>query len=95
MLQERAGSGSVENTLYEGLVELFPESYSSSGFNTADSGKLLVLSDILTSIRQLSPSDRCGRVHLCIYLAFLCIYVLTKNVLLMQGGRSVQLYSDA
>ncbi|XP_056299659.1 DNA repair and recombination protein RAD54B isoform X2 [Pseudoliparis swirei] len=56
--KERAGSGSVENTLYEGLVELFPESYSSSGFNTADSGKLLVLSDILTSIRQLSPSDR-------------------------------------
>ncbi|TNN75679.1 DNA repair and recombination protein RAD54B [Liparis tanakae] len=56
--KERAGSGSVENTLYEGLVELFPESYSSSGFNTDDSGKLLVLSDLLTSIRQLSPSDR-------------------------------------
>uniref|UniRef100_A0A8C2WWD6 RAD54 homolog B n=1 Tax=Cyclopterus lumpus TaxID=8103 RepID=A0A8C2WWD6_CYCLU len=51
-------SGSVENTLYEGLVEFFPESYSSSGCNTADSGKLLVLSNLLASIRQLSPSDR-------------------------------------
>ncbi|XP_031155038.1 DNA repair and recombination protein RAD54B [Sander lucioperca] len=56
--KEKADCGSVENSLYEGLVELFPESYSSGGFNTADSGKLLVLSDLLTSIRQLSPSDR-------------------------------------
>ncbi|XP_074509839.1 DNA repair and recombination protein RAD54B [Sebastes fasciatus] len=57
-VKERADSGSVENSLYEGMVELFPESYSSGGFNTADSGKLLVLSDLLATIRQLSPSDR-------------------------------------
>ncbi|XP_068426910.1 DNA repair and recombination protein RAD54B [Clinocottus analis] len=56
--KERADSGSVENSLYEGLAELFPESYSSSEFNMTDSGKLLVLSDLLTAIRQLSPSDR-------------------------------------
>uniref|UniRef100_A0A3Q1F862 RAD54 homolog B n=1 Tax=Acanthochromis polyacanthus TaxID=80966 RepID=A0A3Q1F862_9TELE len=50
--------GSVESSLYEGLVDLFPESYSSGGFDAADSGKLLVLSDLLAAIRQLSPSDR-------------------------------------
>ncbi|XP_026173424.1 DNA repair and recombination protein RAD54B [Mastacembelus armatus] len=49
---------SVESSLYEGLVDLFPESYSSGGISTTDSGKLLVLSDLLTAIRQLSPSDR-------------------------------------
>ncbi|KAK5862332.1 hypothetical protein PBY51_017741 [Eleginops maclovinus] len=57
-VKEKHDSGSVENTLYDGLVELFPESYSSGGLNTADSGKLLVLSDLLTTIRQLNPSDR-------------------------------------
>ncbi|XP_027143114.1 DNA repair and recombination protein RAD54B [Larimichthys crocea] len=57
-VKERKDRGSVESSLYDGLVELFPESYSSGGFNTADSGKLLVLSDLLTAIRQLSPSDR-------------------------------------
>uniref|UniRef100_A0A8D3B9S1 RAD54 homolog B n=1 Tax=Scophthalmus maximus TaxID=52904 RepID=A0A8D3B9S1_SCOMX len=50
--------GSADGSLYDGLVELFPESYSSGGFNTADSGKLLVLSDLMAAIRQLSPSDR-------------------------------------
>uniref|UniRef100_A0A673B5B5 RAD54 homolog B n=1 Tax=Sphaeramia orbicularis TaxID=375764 RepID=A0A673B5B5_9TELE len=48
----------VKTSLYEGLVELFPESYSSGGLSTSDSGKLLVLSDLLTAIRRLSPSDR-------------------------------------
>nr|XP_046254713.1 DNA repair and recombination protein RAD54B isoform X2 [Scatophagus argus] len=57
-VKERTDSDSVESTLYEGLVELFPESYSSGGFNTTDSGKLMVLSDLLAAIRQLSPSDR-------------------------------------
>lgn len=57
--KERTDCGSLESSLYEGLVELFPESYSSGGFDTADSGKLLVLSDLLTAIRQFSPSDRC------------------------------------
>uniref|UniRef100_A0A3P8RT06 RAD54 homolog B n=1 Tax=Amphiprion percula TaxID=161767 RepID=A0A3P8RT06_AMPPE len=57
-VKEKTDRGSVESSLYEGLVDLFPESYSLEGFDTADSGKLLVLSDLLTAIRQLSPSDR-------------------------------------
>uniref|UniRef100_A0A8D3B974 RAD54 homolog B n=1 Tax=Scophthalmus maximus TaxID=52904 RepID=A0A8D3B974_SCOMX len=57
-VKERTDHGSADGSLYDGLVELFPESYSSGGFNTADSGKLLVLSDLMAAIRQLSPSDR-------------------------------------
>ncbi|XP_069552143.1 DNA repair and recombination protein RAD54B isoform X2 [Brachyistius frenatus] len=57
-VKDRNDRGSEESSLYEGLLDLFPESYSSGGFNTDDSGKLLVLSDLLTAIRQLSPSDR-------------------------------------
>ncbi|MFT7816245.1 DNA repair and recombination protein RAD54B isoform X1 [Arapaima gigas] len=47
-----------EGTLYQGLEELFPEGYSTGGYNTADSGKLLALCDLLASVQQLSPSDR-------------------------------------
>ncbi|CAG6015482.1 unnamed protein product [Menidia menidia] len=57
-LKERTDRGSVESTLYEGLADLFPDSYSSAPFSAADSGKLLVLSDLLSAIRQISPSDR-------------------------------------
>ncbi|XP_034030765.1 DNA repair and recombination protein RAD54B [Thalassophryne amazonica] len=57
-VKEKTDNGSVESTLYEGLANLFPESYSSGRFSTADSGKLLVLSDLLVAIRQLSSSDR-------------------------------------
>ncbi|KAK5605861.1 hypothetical protein CRENBAI_004772 [Crenichthys baileyi] len=57
-VKERTDRGCVESSLYEGLADLFPESYSSARFNTSDSGKLLVLSDLLSAIRQLSPSDR-------------------------------------
>ncbi|KAF7669720.1 hypothetical protein LDENG_00147250 [Lucifuga dentata] len=57
-VKEKTNHGSVESSLYEGLVDLFPESYSSGGLSTADSGKLLVLSDLLAAIRHLSPSDR-------------------------------------
>ncbi|XP_078143332.1 DNA repair and recombination protein RAD54B [Centroberyx gerrardi] len=57
-VKEKTNSGSAESSLYEGLIGLFPESYSSGGFSTADSGKLLVLSDLLTAIRHLSSSDR-------------------------------------
>ncbi|CAL8290832.1 unnamed protein product [Merluccius merluccius] len=57
-VKEKAESGSVANTLYEGLAALFPEDYSSGGLSTAHSGKLLVLSDLLAAIRHLSPSDR-------------------------------------
>uniref|UniRef100_A0A8C7XGL5 RAD54 homolog B n=1 Tax=Oryzias sinensis TaxID=183150 RepID=A0A8C7XGL5_9TELE len=57
-VKERKESGTLESSLYERLADLFPETYSLAGFNTADSGKLLVLSDLLAAIRQLSPSDR-------------------------------------
>nr|XP_046188385.1 DNA repair and recombination protein RAD54B-like isoform X4 [Oncorhynchus gorbuscha]XP_046188386.1 DNA repair and recombination protein RAD54B-like isoform X4 [Oncorhynchus gorbuscha] len=57
-VQERSDGSSAEGSLYEGLRGVFPESYSSGGFSTADSGKLLVLSDLLTTIHHLSPTDR-------------------------------------
>ncbi|XP_055760585.1 DNA repair and recombination protein RAD54B isoform X2 [Salvelinus fontinalis] len=57
-VQEHSDGGLAEGSLYEGLRGVFPESYSSGGFSTADSGKLLVLSDLLTTIRHLSPTDR-------------------------------------
>ncbi|XP_061144177.1 DNA repair and recombination protein RAD54B [Syngnathus typhle] len=49
---------SEESSLYEGLPVLFPENYSSDSLTPHDSGKLLVLLDLLSTIRQLSPSDR-------------------------------------
>lgn len=52
---ERSGA---EVSLYEGLGELFPEAYSTRGLNITDSGKLMVLADLLGAIRQLGPSDR-------------------------------------
>ncbi|XP_028985049.1 DNA repair and recombination protein RAD54B [Betta splendens] len=57
-VKDRTDRGSVESSIYEGLADLFPESYSSGGLSAADSGKLLVLSDLLCAIRDLSPSDR-------------------------------------
>lgn len=48
----------IESSIYEGLAELFPESYSSGRLTETDSGKLQVLSDLLAAIRQISPSDR-------------------------------------
>ncbi|XP_061572763.1 DNA repair and recombination protein RAD54B isoform X1 [Cololabis saira] len=57
-VKEKTDRGSGESSSYEGMADLFPESYSSAGFDTADSGKMLVLSELLTAIRQLSPSDR-------------------------------------
>uniref|UniRef100_A0A665WF49 RAD54 homolog B n=1 Tax=Echeneis naucrates TaxID=173247 RepID=A0A665WF49_ECHNA len=56
--QERADHGSEECSIYDGLVDLFPESYSSEGLQSTDSGKLQVLSDLLMAIKQISPSDR-------------------------------------
>ncbi|KAG7242029.1 hypothetical protein INR49_024074 [Caranx melampygus] len=57
-VKEKTNQGSEESSVYDGLADLFPESYSSGGFSADDSGKLLVLSDLLTAIKQLSPSDR-------------------------------------
>lgn len=70
--QDRTEHGSVESSVYDGLADLFPESYSSGGLSAADSGKLLVLSDLLCAISELSPSDRCVCVvFMYLYCAFL------------------------
>lgn len=57
-LQQKADHHSVESSIYEGLFELFPDYYTSEGLTVSDSGKLQVLSDLLASIRHVSPSDR-------------------------------------
>uniref|UniRef100_A0A6Q2YHJ7 RAD54 homolog B n=1 Tax=Esox lucius TaxID=8010 RepID=A0A6Q2YHJ7_ESOLU len=57
-IQERSDRSSAEGSLYDGLGSAFPGSYSSGGFSTTDSGKLLVLSDLLAAIHHLSPADR-------------------------------------
>uniref|UniRef100_A0A8C1YIQ7 RAD54 homolog B n=1 Tax=Cyprinus carpio TaxID=7962 RepID=A0A8C1YIQ7_CYPCA len=45
--------------LYEdGIMELFPEGYSTGAFSTADSGKLLVLTDLLSAIQNVNRTDR-------------------------------------
>lgn len=45
--------------MYEGEVkELFPEEYSTGAFSTADSGKLLVLTDLLSAIQHVNRTDR-------------------------------------
>ncbi|KAI4883629.1 hypothetical protein NFI96_012926 [Prochilodus magdalenae] len=45
--------------LYEGLsVDLFPEIYSTGSFCTADSGKLLVLADLLDAILRVDRTDK-------------------------------------
>lgn len=57
-VKQKTDNESVESSIYEGLAELFPESYSSGSLNVTDSGKLQVLSDLLAAIRHISPSDR-------------------------------------
>ncbi|XP_061811049.1 DNA repair and recombination protein RAD54B isoform X1 [Nerophis lumbriciformis] len=57
-VKEKAECASDESSFHEGLAQFFPKLYSSDSLNLADSGKLLVLLDLLETIRQLSPSDR-------------------------------------
>uniref|UniRef100_A0A8C1X597 RAD54 homolog B n=1 Tax=Cyprinus carpio TaxID=7962 RepID=A0A8C1X597_CYPCA len=57
--------GLLYNTLQEksdemfedGIMELFPEGYSTGAFSTADSGKLLVLTDLLSAIQVVLVSN--------------------------------------
>lgn len=45
--------------VYEGFcLDLFPETYASGSFRTADSGKLLVLTDLLDAIKRVNHTDR-------------------------------------
>ncbi|XP_072316178.1 DNA repair and recombination protein RAD54B [Eucyclogobius newberryi] len=57
-VKQKTQNESLENSIYEGLAELFSESYASAGLNVSDSGKLQVLADLLAAVRQISPSDR-------------------------------------
>ncbi|XP_048881029.1 DNA repair and recombination protein RAD54B isoform X1 [Brienomyrus brachyistius] len=76
-------SSPAETSLYRGLGDLFPHAYTSGDFNTADSGKLLVLVDLLAGVKHLSPSDRVVLVSnytqtlnllqdLCTHLGYSC-----------------------
>uniref|UniRef100_A0A8D0LAV7 DNA repair and recombination protein RAD54B n=1 Tax=Sphenodon punctatus TaxID=8508 RepID=A0A8D0LAV7_SPHPU len=47
-----------ESNLYEGLLDTFPQDYTPTTFKEADSGKLQVLTQLLTAIRELRPSER-------------------------------------
>ncbi|KAI5092271.1 DNA repair and recombination protein RAD54B, partial [Silurus meridionalis] len=45
--------------LYDSVcVELFPETYTTGSFCTGDSGKLLVLADLLTAIKHVNCTDK-------------------------------------
>ncbi|XP_069076581.1 DNA repair and recombination protein RAD54B isoform X2 [Pleurodeles waltl] len=47
-----------ESNLYDGLLNVFPQGYDSVGFAEAESGKLQVLTKLLTGIRTYSPKER-------------------------------------
>uniref|UniRef100_A0A8C1R7H0 RAD54 homolog B n=1 Tax=Cyprinus carpio TaxID=7962 RepID=A0A8C1R7H0_CYPCA len=65
--------GLLYNTLQEksdemfedGIMELFPEGYSTGAFSTADSGKLLVLTDLLSAIQHVNRTDRYHIYNCC------------------------------
>lgn len=57
-VKQKTDCQTVESSIYEGLAEIFPDYYTSGKLNVSDSGKLLVLSDLLAAIRHVSPSDR-------------------------------------
>ncbi|NXG74575.1 RA54B protein, partial [Baryphthengus martii] len=47
-----------ESSLYEGLVDVFPQDYTLDTFSETDSGKLQVLVKLLAAIRELNSSER-------------------------------------
>ncbi|NWU61455.1 RA54B protein, partial [Pterocles burchelli] len=47
-----------ESSLYEGLIDVFPQDYTSDTFTETDSGKLQVLVELLAAIRELNSSER-------------------------------------
>lgn len=48
----------MDEMFEDGMMELFPEGYTTGAFSTADSGKLLVLTDLLSAIQQVNHKDR-------------------------------------
>ncbi|XP_041962952.1 DNA repair and recombination protein RAD54B isoform X1 [Alosa sapidissima] len=75
---------STEGSVCEGLsAELFPAAYSSGTFGTDESGKLLVLCDLLAAVQHYNPTDRVVLVSnytqtldllqdLCVHLGYTC-----------------------
>ncbi|KAG8570322.1 hypothetical protein GDO81_011212 [Engystomops pustulosus] len=58
-IQEKGTSvGGEEQSFYKSLAELFPCDYSRNTVSEAESGKLQVLSKLLSTIREHSPSER-------------------------------------
>ncbi|NXL11162.1 RA54B protein, partial [Mesembrinibis cayennensis] len=47
-----------ESSLYEGLMDVFPQDYTSDTFSEMDSGKLQVLVKLLEAIHELNSSER-------------------------------------
>ncbi|XP_009901265.2 DNA repair and recombination protein RAD54B [Dryobates pubescens] len=47
-----------ESSLYEGVIDVFPQDYTAETFSESDSGKLQVLLRLLAAIQELSPSER-------------------------------------
>ncbi|NXJ64531.1 RA54B protein, partial [Rostratula benghalensis] len=47
-----------ESSLYEGLMDVFPQDYTLDTFSETDSGKLQVLVKLLAAIHELSSSER-------------------------------------
>ncbi|NXX49555.1 RA54B protein, partial [Tricholaema leucomelas] len=47
-----------ESSLYEGLIDVFPQGYTSDTCSESDSGKLQVLVKLLAAIHELSSSER-------------------------------------
>ncbi|NXV91189.1 RA54B protein, partial [Calonectris borealis] len=47
-----------ESGLYEGLIDVFPQDYTSDTFSETDSGKLQVLVKLLAAIHELNSSER-------------------------------------
>ncbi|NWR30172.1 RA54B protein, partial [Tachuris rubrigastra] len=47
-----------ESSLYEGVIDVFPQDYTPDTFSETDSGKLQVLVKLLTAIREFNSSER-------------------------------------
>lgn len=47
-----------ESSLYEGVIDVFPQDYTSDTFCETDSGKLQVLVKLLAAIHELNSSER-------------------------------------
>nr|XP_020641034.1 DNA repair and recombination protein RAD54B [Pogona vitticeps] len=47
-----------KQNLYESLLGIFPQDYTLTSFSESDSGKMMVLIELLAAIHELSPSER-------------------------------------